>query len=112
MLREFSYNGHIEKAELVKFSQIKCGDIIWASCDTCEDYHRYMPIKFITNSRIIDNIGQKGYADVWETTNIWPHSKNDILAIYNNNINYRVINPIEDLAKEIEKEFLDRKLFV
>lgn len=115
MIKEFSWNGHIEKARLVSnFSDIKIGKIYWEeNCNQCTGLHRYFTInnkKFfslltynLTNG--FDVIPQKqckkAKNDVFLTKNSF-----EITKIY------EVINEIEDINREISEEFLDRKLFV
>lgn len=119
MIKEFSYNGYIEKAELVTdWAQLQIFDILWdEQCKVCSLQERFCIWKWGLQNYITseDKINVKSDYG-WE---IFPEHKCGcgILVPANTSLIiekrlYKVINPIEDLAKEIEKEFLDRKLFV
>lgn len=108
MIKEFSWNGHIEKAELIKFTDIQCGDILWIQCIRCKSYHRCMSLKFLKNHNIDSAFGTKGQIDVWETTTRWPHDNtSQMLAICESVYIYRVINPVEDIHNVIMIELAD-----
>lgn len=116
MIKEFSWKGHIEKAELVtSTTNLQIGDICWdENCLVCNMPERFMLLANVNTS----------YFDSSKTKLVYEKNSFEIIPVHkcgNNIIDsriiirkalYRVINPIKDINKEIEEEFLDRKLFV
>lgn len=117
MIKEFSWNGHIEKAELVKkFDDIKTGKIYWEeNCSNCGGLHRALTLSLYKNHYFTRTNGDKLICDGFK---IIPKAHCCKLGSYftrdgfNKSNIYCVINEIKNINEEIQKELLDKKLFV